>query len=270
MEVSSEQANNIETMTIKNMSAGHYDVRLARNEDEVRAAQKLRYEILFKNNGGRISEAMLDTQREEDEWDGIAYHVIVVDTKDDDLVVGTVRLVSDMALKQGQSFYTEQAFNIARLRSNYSHIIELSRACVSPSQRGGVVLMLMWKFTIQFVKQNHYEMMFGCVSFLGTDYREHAEVLSYLYEKHAVPPELMPSPRANADSVAISEFCTTIECYDGHECRSKIPTLLRGYLKVGARISEHAIVDPVFNTTFVAVYVDVNEMLKANHLLVNK
>jgi len=268
--VSSEQTENIEMLTVKNMSAGQYDVRLARNEDEVRAAQRLRYEILFKNNGGRISKAMLDTQREEDEWDGVAYHVIVVDTKNDDLVVGTVRLVSDTALAQGQSFYTEQAFNIKHLRSNYRHAIELSRACVSSSERGGLVLMLLWKFTIQFVKQNDYEMMFGCVSFLGTDYLEHTEVLSYLHEKHSIPPELMPSPKTNAHSVAITEFCTTLECYDSRECRNKIPTLLRGYLKVGARISEHAIVDPVFNTTFVAVYVDVNEMLTANHLLVNK
>jgi len=49
-----------------------------------------------------------------------------------------------------------------------------------------------------------------------------------------------------------------------------VPTLLRGYLKIGARISDHAIIDPVFNTTFVAIYVDAAEMFGMNHALVNK
>ena len=49
-----------------------------------------------------------------------------------------------------------------------------------------------------------------------------------------------------------------------------MPTLLRGYLKIGARISDHAIIDPVFNTTFVAIYVDAAEMFGMNHALVTK
>jgi len=46
--------------------------------------------------------------------------------------------------------------------------------------------------------------------------------------------------------------------------------MLRGYLKVGARVSDHAVIDPVFNTTFVVIYVDVKKMFQINHVLVNK
>ena len=51
------------------MSAGRYDVRLAESDEEIRAAQKLRYEVLFKESGGRITKEMLNVEREEDEWD---------------------------------------------------------------------------------------------------------------------------------------------------------------------------------------------------------
>jgi len=249
------------------MSAGRYDVRLAANEAEIRAAQKLRYEVLFKESGGRVTREMLNTEREEDEWDAVAYHVVVVDNKRDHNVVGTVRLVSNEALDAEQLFYTEHAFDLAGLRSNYGKILELSRACVSPEGRGGAILMLIWKFTMQFIEHNNYDVLFGCASFHGTDYRAHTEILSYLYDKHLASEALMPNPKASVESVAIKDFNQTPG--KGKE-RGMVPTMLRGYLKIGARISDHAIIDPVFNTTFVAIYVDANEMFGTNHVLVNK
>jgi len=249
------------------MSAGRYNVRLASSKKEIQAAQKLRYEVLFKESGGRITREMLTSEREEDEWDHIAYHVVVVDSSCDDKVIGTVRLVSNQALKEGQEFYTEHAFDLSGLRTNYDRILELSRACVSPEGRGGAALMLLWKFTMQFIEQNHYDVLFGCASFHGTDYHEHTEILSYLYDKHLAREVLMPRVKSGIKSVAIKDFSQTPG--KGKE-RGKVPTMLRGYLKIGARISDHAVIDKVFNTTFVAIYVDVNEMFGSNHALVNK
>ena len=249
------------------MSAGRYDVRLAANEQEIRAAQNLRYEVLFKESGGHISKDMLSNKREEDEWDEIAYHVVVLDKREDNKVVGTVRLVSNTALKTQQQFYTEHAFDLESLRNRYSKLLELSRACVSPQGRGGAILMLIWKFTMQFIEQNGYDILFGCASFKGTDYSKHTEILSYLYDKHLADQDLMPLPKPSVESVSIEHFLKTPG--KGKD-RGKVPTMLRGYLKIGARISDHAIIDPVFNTTFVAIYVDAAEMFSTNHALVNK
>ncbi len=249
------------------MSAGHYSVHLAESEEEIRAAQNLRYEVLFKESGGRVTREMLNTQREEDEWDEIAYHIVVVDGKDNDAVVGTLRLVSNDALAEGQLFYTEHAFDLSGLRKHYQRNVELSRACVAPGRRGGAILMLMWKFTMQFIEHNQYQVMFGCASFKGTDYRQHTEILSYLYQHHLASSKLMPIAKQDVQSVAIEGV--NVELKEG-ESRGEVPTLLRGYLKIGARISDYAIIDPVFNTTFVAIYVDASEMFSTNHLLVNK
>ena len=249
------------------MSAGRYAVRLARSESEIHAAQNLRYEVLFKESGGRITREMLNTEREEDEWDQVAYHVVVIDTRNEDKVVGTVRLVSNRALESDQPFYTEHAFDLSGLRKKYQRMLELSRACVSPDGRGGAILMLIWKFTMQFIEQNKYDVLFGCASFKGVDHQKHIEILSYLYEHHLASKELMPSPKQDVKSVAINDF---LQPSGKGKDRGKVPTMLRGCLKIGARISEHAIIDPVFNTTFVAIYVDAREMFGTNHLLVNR
>lgn len=249
------------------MSAGRYDVRLAQSVDEIRSAQALRYKVLFEASGGEISREMLNTGREEDEWDEIAYHVIVLDTKKDDKIVGTVRLVSRQALAKGQDFYTEHAFNIDKLLERYDRSLELSRACVDASSRGGAILMLMWKFTMHFIVQNKYQVLFGCASFAGTDYAKHTDILSYLYHKHLADKAIMPTPKPAVESVDINQF--QVPPAKGSK-RGEVPTLLRGYLKIGARISDYAIIDPVFNTTFVAIYVDVEEMMQTNHILVNK
>lgn len=247
------------------MSAGRYDVRLAASDDEIQAAQKLRYEVLFKESGGHITEQMLNSEREEDEWDEIAYHVVVVDKKDNENVVGTVRLVSNEALVDGQRFYTEHAFDLSKLRGHYRKMLELSRACVSPEGRGGAILMLIWKFTMSFIEKNGYQILFGCASFHGTDYTEHTDILSYLYQNNLASADLMPEPRASVKSVSIQTFSSEDDKEHG-----KVPTMLRGYLKIGAKISDHAIIDPVFNTTFVAIYVDAEQMFGTNHLLVNR
>jgi len=249
------------------MSAGRYDVRLAKNETEICDAQNLRYEVLFKESGGKITREMLNTEREEDEWDSVAYHVVVVDRKNNEQVVGTVRLVSNHALGKDQPFYTEHAFDLSGLKNNFNSVLELSRACVSPNGRGGAILMLIWKFTMQFIEQNEFDVLFGCASFKGTDYNQHTEILSYLYHKHLASPKLMPTPKDDVQSVPISDF---EETPGKGKKRGKVPTLLRGYLKIGAKISDHAIIDPVFNTTFVAIYVDAKKMFTTNHLLVNK
>ncbi|NNC99253.1 MAG: GNAT family N-acetyltransferase [Gammaproteobacteria bacterium] len=248
------------------MAAGRYEVRLAQSVQEIEAAQNLRYEVLFKESGGRISREMLTTGREEDEWDEIAYHVVVLDRNEVGSIVGTVRLVSGQALRSGQLFYTEHAFDLSGLRRHYQATLELSRACVSTEGRGGAILMLLWKFTMQFIAENNYDVLFGCASFAGTDYLQHTEILSYLYHEHLAEQELMPKVRDEVSSVAIKDF--HVPPAKG-KARGQVPTLLRGYLKIGARISDHAVIDSVFNTTFVAIYVDAKEMFNSNHILVN-
>lgn len=259
-----------EPPAIAPITAGRYQVRLASSAQEVLLAQKLRYQVMYAEKGGRPDLNKVKMKADIDEWDDCAHHIIVVDKKADSLqVVGTLRLVSNLMLDENQHFYTEQAFDLAKLREFYPSMLELGRFCIDPAGRNGAILLLIWKFAMQFIVTNRVDVMFGCASFPGTDIEEHREVLTFLYENNLAPRELMPE--AVADHVNIRQYSLVKDPADKtefEEATRNIPTLLRGYLKLGAKISEAAIIDTVFNTTFVCIYVDAKSMISDNTTLV--
>jgi putative hemolysin len=249
--------------TLESISAGPYVVRLARVSSEVEAAQRLRYDVMYGEWGGKPDPVKLATQSDADEWDPYADHIIVMDSRSDDKVVGTLRLVRNICLEPGQHFYTEAAFDLSKLRTRYSKILELTRFCIDPGGRHGVILMLIWKFAMQFIAETRTEVMMGCASFTGVDPNAHGDVLHHLQREHLAPQELRPPPVVD-NFVRINDLSDT--AVDGAE--RKIPTLLRGYLKLGARVSDTAIIDPVFNSTFIFVYVDAANMAGESTVLV--
>ena len=249
--------------------AGHYEVAFARSQAEIEASQELRYKVLFKEGNGKITDEMLESKREVDQWDEYGYHVIVIDKRHGD-IVGCVRFVSTNKLPKGMKSYTEQYFDMDKLLSNYQNPLELSRACVSAGKRDGVVLLLIWKFAMEFINQSGFDMMFGCASFSSTNYMVHAPILHYLRENNLAPAELMPKPIVDShikiQDIDFDEHSEENKKFFGK--RLKVPTLLRGYLKLGAKVSDSAIIDPEFNTTFLCIYVDSEKMQSIDHVLV--
>ena len=249
------------------LKAGHYEVRLASSSSEIEAAQALRYRVFYKENSGIADEHMVSKEREIDEWDECAYHIIVTDKKANNEVVGTLRLVSNLNLASGQHFYTEKAFDLSKLHNNYKRILELSRYCIEPGGRSGAILLLIWKFAMKFIIDNQYQLMLGCASFPGQDVVQHEEILTYLYQNNLAPENLRPEPIVS-NSVAISDLGNKTNNAQCDNAKKAVPTLLRGYLKLGAKISDTAIIDSQFNTVFVCIYVDAKDMLTDNHTLV--
>ena len=248
-------------------SAGRYEVRLAANADEIAAAQALRYRVFYQENQAVPTAEMQAAEREIDQWDDIAYHIIVLDNKQTEqpAVVGTLRLTSNHRLKSGQTFYTEAAFELEKIKQHYHKVLELSRYCIHPGGRSGTILMLIWKFAMQFIIEHGYDVMFGCASFQGTDVEQHKDILSYLYQHNLAPDSLMPTPVID-NHVTIPGL--EIDNAEWDNAKHSVPTLLRGYLKLGAKISDTAIIDHHFNTTFVCIYVDAADMLADNNTLV--
>jgi len=244
-------------------AAGPYSVRLAESGEEIEAAQRLRYEVMYGEWGGKPDPAKVASRSDADEWDPLAYHIIVTDGRADGRVVGTLRLVSNLCLEPGQRFYTEAAFDLSKLRDRYGKILELTRFCIDPDGRHGVILMLIWKFAMQFIAETRTEVMMGCASFTGMDAVVHGDVLHHLQREYLAPEDLRPSPVVD-NFVRIDD----LPVGDAEGAERKIPTLLRGYLKLGARVSDTAIIDPVFNSTFICIYVDAASMAGEDTVLV--
>ena len=248
-------------------SAGRYQVKFAANAAEIAAAQALRYRVFYQENQAVPTPEMVACEQEIDEWDAVAYHVIVLDNKAEQqpAVVGTLRLTSNERLRPGQKFYTEDAFDLNKLKGHYRRVLELSRYCIHSEGRSGTILMLIWKFAMQFIVEHGYDVMFGCASFQGTEVDQHKDILSYLYQHNLAPDHLMPTPVIE-NHVSITGL--EIDNAEWDNAKHSVPTLLRGYLKLGAKISDTAIVDHHFNTTFVCIYVDAADMIANNSTLV--
>lgn len=248
-------------------SAGRYTVRFANTVDEVREAQALRFRVFYKEKQGCPSEIMREQERDLDQWDDGGFHIIVFDNKNSEnpKVVGTLRLFYNECLAEDQHFYTEETFDLSRLKNHFGRSLELSRFCIDSSGRGGVILMLIWKYAMSFIQDNEIPVMLGCASFTGTDVQTHLPILNYLYENHLADPALKPEPKVD-DYIDLTELKQPDTLWD--EAQKSIPTLLRGYLKLGARISDAAIIDHAFNTVYVAIYVETSHMLKVNPNLV--
>ena len=252
-------------------SAGPYTVRFAQTIDEIKAAQALRYRIFYREKSGNPSADMQAEQRDMDEWDEGGFHIVVLDTRAEQqpAVVGTLRLFYSECLESGQNFYTEESFNLNRLKKHFGRSLELSRFCIDPDGRGGVILMLIWKYAMSFIQDNNIPVMLGCASFTGTDVTPHLPIMQYLYQHHLAEKSLRPEPKVN-DYIDLNELYGTLDksSADWEEAQKSIPTLLRGYLKLGAKISDAAIIDPAFNTVYVSIYVETQSMLKKNPNLV--
>jgi putative hemolysin len=246
--------------------AGHYEVRLAQTPQEIQLAQALRYRVMYAEKGGKPDLRKMKAQADIDEWDARAHHIIVVDRRSTSTqVVGTLRLTSNFTLMPGQAFYTEQAFDLTALRQHYRYLLELGRFCIDPAGRNGVILMLIWKYAMTFIVTQGVDVMLGCASFPGTDITAHRSVMSYLYQHNLAPAVLMPTPVV--EHVPISSII--MDNVDFDSATRNIPTLLKGYLKLGARVSDAAIIDEVFNTSFLCIYVDAAAMMAENTPLVS-
>jgi len=210
---------------------------------------------------------MIEAKRDIDQWDDAGFHIIVIDTRAEEqpMIVGTLRLFFNECLKSGQNFYTEETFDLSKLHNFYGKSLELSRFCVDPNGRGGVILMLIWKYAMSFLQDNNIDVMFGCASFAGSDVEQHLPILNYLYEHHLAPEFLRPKPKV-ADYVDLNVLYEKSAKWE--DAQKSVPTLLRGYLKLGAKISDAAIIDPVFNTVYVSIYVETKNMLQQNPNLV--
>lgn len=247
-------------------SAGHYEVRMAETAIEIEQAQKLRYQVFYVEKQGEPSEAMRNIKKDFDEWDENGFHIIVVDKRSDDKVVGTLRLFCNLCLAPGQLFYTEQTFDMSGVKQHFQRSLELSRFCIDSNGRGGAILMLIWKYAMRFIHDNYIDVMIGCASFSGTNIDTHLPILSHLYQNHLAPESLRPKPKTD-EFINLNKLANTV--VEENQAQKLIPPLLRGYLKIGAKISDAAIIDRSFNTVYVAIYVESSGMKEQNPNLVN-
>jgi len=238
---------------------GHLETRLARTKADICAAQSIRYRVFYEELGAIAPPSMKVLRRDKDAFDKHCDHLLVIDRSvGKGKIVGTYRLLlEDHACSVG-GFYSEGEFDLVPLiAANPGHrLMELGRSCILPDYRSKRVMELLWQGTWAYAVKNSVDILFGCASFPGTDPQAHGAALSWLAQNATLGEG--DCPAATPDSLTLSNLNADI----GNERRAvaALPPLLKGYLRLGAKIGSQAVIDRQFDTIDVFVVLKVADI----------
>ncbi|WP_212523101.1 GNAT family N-acyltransferase [Actibacterium sp. MT2.3-13A] len=239
----------------------HFELRLARTPEDLRAAQRLRYEVFVAELGGDGALVDHDARLERDEFDPFYDHLLLIDTRRDaaalDHVVGVYRLLRDDQAARLGRFYVEDEYDLSVLKQSGRRLLELGRSCLHRDYRGGTAMYQLWQGLAGYVLEHGIEVLFGVASFHGTDIEALRMPLSYLHHAHLAPPEL----RVRAQPAHFQRMdLVPAERIDRKAAMLATPALIKAYLRLGGFVGEGAYVDRAFNTTDVCLVMDTERM----------
>nr|WSZ99810.1 GNAT family N-acetyltransferase [Streptomyces sp. NBC_00857] len=211
-----------------------YVVSLARTQDDVRAAQRLRHLVFAGELGARLDgpEPGLDV----DAFDEYCDHLLVREESTGE-VVGTYRLLPPAAARAAGRIYSDSEFDLTRLAPIRHDLVEVGRSCVHPLHRTGGVIALIWGGLARYMTATGHNWLAGCCSIpladggtLAASTWHAVKSRNLAPEEFQVTPRRLWSPDATVAAAALSE----------------LPPLLRGYLRLGAWVCGAPAHDPEF------------------------
>lgn len=220
--------------TAPHPAAPHYSVSLARDEAEVRAAQRLRHDVFAMELGALLTtpEPGLDI----DAFDAYCDHLIVREDNSG-AVVGTYRLLPPERAAIAGRLYAEGEFDISAHAAIRHDLVEVGRSCVHPDHRDGAVIGLMWAGIARYLVRTGHNWLAGCCSVPLADGGAFAAgVWDTVRDKHLSPAEYRVRPRLPWDASGIART----------PGRTPLPALLRGYIRLGAQVCGEPALDADF------------------------
>ncbi|RYF01541.1 MAG: GNAT family N-acetyltransferase [Comamonadaceae bacterium] len=215
------------------------DVAWARHHDEIREAQRLRYSVFASEMGARLNTPVAG--HDVDLFDDYCEHLLVRDSETQQ-VIGTYRVLTPAQARRVGGTYSDTEFDLTRLRSLRSRMVELGRSCVHPDHRHGGVILALWGALADFMVRNQLDTMIGCASIpmlhngiVSGDAA--ASIWNQLRQTHLAPIDYHVLPR----------LALPVEQLDG-SLPIEPPALIKGYLRLGAKVLGAPAWDPDFNT----------------------
>lgn len=210
-------------------------VRLADNPQDIRRAQKLRFDVFAGEMGAHLSSRHLGIDC--DDYDALCAHLIVEDATSG-MVVGTYRMLPPAAARRAPRLYSEHEFDLGRLAHVRDRLLEVGRSCVHPDFRSGAVIALLWAGLADYVQQQGCDYLAGCASVSLAD-GGHQAVSLYrqIAAKHLAPAEWRVTPH----------LALPLDRVRDDAAPAPLPPLIKGYLRAGAFVCGEPAWDPDFN-----------------------
>ena len=214
----------------------------ARDEEDVRQAQRLRYVVFAGEMGARLTVPKDSPAGHDiDVFDPFCEHLLVR-TRDSHgepgPVIGTYRVLTPANARRVGGLYSDGEFDLTRLRPLRPTMVELGRSCVHPDWRAGGVILALWAALAEFMHRNELATMIGCASVSMRDGGHFAASLwERLRQTHLAPVHRQVTPRL---PLPIEEL--------ERDLQVEAPALIKGYLRCGAKVLGPPAWDPDFNT----------------------
>ena len=233
------------------ISKSAVEVSWAKHQDEVREAQRLRFDVFAKEMGARLPETV--PRHDIDLFDDYCEHLLVRDGASG-AVIGTYRVLTPAQAKRVGGTYTDTEFDLTRLRFMRERMVELGRSCVHAEHRHGGVILALWGALFEFMARNQLDTMIGCASIpmlhngivsgdaAASMWKQLSKTNLASIEFHALP--RLPLPIEELDS----------------DLPVEPPALIRGYLRLGAQILGAPAWDPDFNTADLPMMMQVKDL----------
>ena len=224
------------------ISAPALEVVWARHQDEVRAAQRLRYSVFAVEHGARLQPPSgTPDAHDADRYDDYCEHLLVRTRATDDLaaaVIGTYRVLTPGGARRAGGCYSDTEFDLSSLRPLRQRMAELGRSCVHADHRTGGVILTLWSALAGFMDANGLDTVVGCAS-VGMRDGGHtaASLWAQLRQDHLAAPALQVRPHL---ALPVDELDQTLAV--------EPPALIKGYLRCGAEVLGPPAWDPDFNT----------------------
>jgi putative hemolysin len=168
-------------------------------------------------------------------------------------VVGTYRLLRGTVADSHNGYYSSNEFELDRLARYPGEHLELGRSCVDPAYRNKAAMQLLWRGIADYIQQHDVSLLFGCASFPGTDVRQMASALAFLYHNHAAPAAWRPQARAER---YLPMDLMEKDDIDMRSAMREMPALIKGYLRLGGVVGDGLVLDHTFNTTDIFLLVE--------------
>lgn len=230
-------------------------VAWARHGDEVREAQRLRYKVFVEEMGAQIKtpEPGLDI----DLFDAYCDHLLVRDG--DGRLIGTYRALPPHQAKRVGTLYTETEFDLTRLYHLKPRLLEIGRSCVHRDYRSGAVIMALWGGIATYMQRHGLDALIGCASMsMRCGGHTAASLWAQLQKSHLAAIEDRVHPRLALPVQHLRQ-----------DLAVEPPPLLKGYLRVGAKVCGAPAWDPDFGVADFALLLRLSQVNRryARHFL---
>jgi putative hemolysin len=220
----------------------------ASHTDELREAQRLRFEVFAGELGARLATPLAG--HDVDHFDSYCEHLLVRDAATRQ-VIGTYRVLTPAQARRAGGTYSDQEFDLTPLATLRARMVELGRSCVHPAYRHGGVMLALWGELAAFMRRNALDTMIGCASIpmLQQGPQDALAVWQQLRLNHLAPERYHVRPRQALPQPAAPG-----------ELRVDAPPLIRAYLRLGARLLGPPAWDPDFHTADLPMMMRVQDL----------